>query len=77
MLKLVRNKFSQPYLTKLLLETGDEHLVEGNDYQDRFWGCVKSRDGDWIGKNHLGRILMQVRDELKCLEEMDKLKVLQ
>jgi len=44
-----------------LLSTGDAQLVEGNGWGDKFWGvCVRSG----IGKNHLGKILMRIRDEL-------------
>ena len=46
-------------LKKLLLATGDEHLVEGNTWQDYFWGVCGGR-----GQNHLGRILMDVRKQL-------------
>lgn len=56
---LVRQKFQHPELAKLLLATGDEELVEGNTWGDTFWGeCFGS------GANHLGKILMKVRDEL-------------
>lgn len=59
--KLVRAKFTDhPDLAKLLLSTKDEQLVEGNDWGDRFWGVCKG-----IGQNHLGRILMAVRAELR------------
>jgi ribA/ribD-fused uncharacterized protein len=60
MLDLVRQKFKDPVLREMLLATGNEHLAEGNNWQDRFWGTV-----DGVGKNHLGRILMQVREEVR------------
>ena len=44
----------------VLLLTGDEELVE-NAHNDAFWGCGP----DGKGRNALGRILMQVRDELR------------
>lgn len=58
----VRKKFNQePYRTKLL-NTGDIHIQEGNYWNDKFWGvCLKTNRGE----NHLGRLIMQVRDELK------------
>lgn len=59
MLELVRQKFAHPVLAKYLLGTGDIALVEGNTWGDKFWGVCGGR-----GENHLGRILMQVRDEL-------------
>ncbi|MBO5387102.1 MAG: NADAR family protein [Lachnospiraceae bacterium] len=54
-------KFTQNEdLKKKLLATGDEHLEEGNTWGDRIWGTVNGK-----GQNHLGKILMKVRDELK------------
>jgi len=53
---LVRQKFEDPELRKLLLATGDQKLIEGNTWGDRFWGVC-----DGVGENHLGRILMRVR----------------
>ncbi len=58
---LVRQKFAHPCLAALLLATGDEELIEGNTWNDTFWG-VDAETGE--GKNHLGRILMKVRSEL-------------
>jgi ribA/ribD-fused uncharacterized protein len=59
---LVRQKFlDHPRMSALLLTTGDEELIEGNDWGDVFWG-VDFRTGE--GQNHLGRILMAVRNEL-------------
>jgi len=63
MLNLVRQKFSDPELGRKLLGTGDALLVEGNRWGDRFWG-VDLRTG--LGENHLGKILMRVRDELRA-----------
>ncbi len=45
-----------------LLATGARKLVEGNTWKNVFWG-VDLRTGE--GENHLGQILMQVREELK------------
>ncbi len=61
MLDLLREKFVQEPERSILLSTGDEHLVEGNWWGDRYWGeCPVGN-----GQNWLGRLLMQVRDELK------------
>ena len=39
MLEVCRAKFTQnPQLAKRLLATGDEELVEGNNWGDTFWG---------------------------------------
>jgi len=63
-------KFEQnPNLLEFLLKTRGRQLVEARA-DDKFWGSgLKHNDkkllGDkWPGKNRLGRILMQVRDEL-------------
>lgn len=58
MRKFVFAKFTQhPDLKMRLLFTKDAFLVEGNNYKDVFWGVTQ----DGVGKNHLGKILMQVR----------------
>ena len=66
MLGIVRAKFSNPELAKLLLATGDRHIEEGNKWHDNVWGhctCEKCRQKP--GRNQLGRILMLVRSELR------------
>jgi len=61
--EIVRAKFAQhPELAARLVATGDMVLVEGNHWGDTFWG-VDTRTGQ--GENHLGKILMKVREELK------------
>ena len=69
MLALVRYKFTHhPELAEKLLTTGNVTLVEGNDWGDTFWGaCRKGFHGQaqLEGQNHLGLILMKVRDELR------------
>ena len=59
--KLVRRKFCQnKELGKKLLATADAELVEGNTWNDKFWGVCKG-----TGQNHLGKILMKIREELR------------
>jgi hypothetical protein len=58
--ELVRQKFADPELAGRLLATGDEELVEGNTWNDRFWGVCRGQ-----GLNELGKILMRVRAELR------------
>lgn len=63
MTEVVSQKFLQhPHLIEMLLQTGDEELVEGNKWGDRFWGVCKGK-----GKNHLGKILMKIRDAYKSI----------
>lgn len=56
---LLKKKFSYRRLKKALLETGDAYLEEGNTWGDRFWGVCND-----IGENNLGKLLMEIRDEL-------------
>lgn len=58
--KFVRHKV----LRELLLRTGERQLVEGNKWGDRRFGAVLS-GGVWGGDNHLGIILMLVRERLR------------
>lgn len=58
--EIVRAKFNDPYMKKLLLATGDEELIEGNWWKDRYWGVCNG-----TGKNKLGKILMKIRKEIK------------
>lgn len=59
---LVRQKFTlHPSLRKKLLATEDQKLVEGNTWGDVYWGVC-----DGKGENHLGKILMKVRNELRA-----------
>jgi hypothetical protein len=47
----------------LLKSTGDRAIVE-RSRRDRFWGAVEEQDGVLRGENALGRLLMQLRDEV-------------
>ena len=58
---LVFQKFANNKVLKAeLLATGDSQLVEGNYWRDTFWGVYRGK-----GENHLGKILMKVRDQIK------------
>ena len=60
---VTKAKFSQNLgLKKMLIDTGDAELIEGNDWGDIWWGFdIKQKKG----QNKLGQILMRIRDELK------------
>eukprot|EP01048_Picozoa_sp_COSAG05_P013118 COSAG05_NODE_1366_length_5062_cov_15.988762_4_plen_258_part_00 len=63
MLKALRAKFSAVTAMKhLLLGTGDAVVVERTP-RDCYWG-----DGLGSGKNRLGQLLMQVREELRAAD---------
>lgn len=59
MKRIVTRKFSVPSLAQRLKATSSAHIVEGNTWGDRYWGVCNG-----VGANHLGRILMEVRDSL-------------
>lgn len=52
-------KFSDPTLRAKLIATGDAELIEGNTWNDRFWGVCRG-----TGKNMLGLLLMELRFSL-------------
>lgn len=61
MYDIVLAKFVQHHdLREKLLSTGDEEIVEDSPI-DSFWGCGANGNG----ANHLGKILMKIRKELK------------
>ncbi len=61
MYECVKDKFARNLdLQEKLLDTGNEELVEGNTWNDTYWGVYNDR-----GKNMLGKILMKVREELR------------
>jgi hypothetical protein len=61
MKKCVLEKINQHPETKaLLMGTGDAEIIEDSP-TDYYWGCGKNG----TGKNMLGRILMEIRDELR------------
>jgi len=63
--RVVRAKFADPELARLLVATGNRELIEGNKWRDTVWGCVRTKEGGWKGRNELGKILMRVREELQ------------
>ena len=65
MRELLKEKFSREPEKSILLSTGDEELIEGNWWGDRFWG--QSPIGN--GQNWLGRLLMEIRSELRKVTE--------
>ena len=59
MLYLLRQKFKNPSLKQKLIDTGSAEIIEGNWWNDTFWGVCNG-----IGENNLGKLLMQVRGEI-------------
>lgn len=55
-------KYANPELGRLLLATGDAYLEETNWWGDVYWGVCKG-----VGQNNLGKILMNIREELRLI----------
>jgi type I restriction enzyme S subunit len=49
---------------RLLLATGERPIVE-RSRKDDFWGAKVAEDGSLVGMNVLGRLLMELREQLK------------
>ena len=60
MRRLLKQKFSYSGLKMLLLSTGNDKLVEGNTWGDHFWGACNGHGENWLGK-----LLMEIRSELR------------
>lgn len=59
MREILKSKFgANMELKTMLVETGDAELIEGNSWGDTFWGVCKGN-----GENHLGKLLMEIREE--------------
>lgn len=58
-------KFSEHFDLKIkLLMTGNEELIQGGARRDDFWSVT--RDGK--GENHQGKLLMEIRSEIRATE---------
>jgi len=62
--EVLREKFRYPHMKNELLATEDEELIEGNWWGDTYWGVSNG-----IGENHLGKILMKLRQEFREEDE--------
>jgi ribA/ribD-fused uncharacterized protein len=56
---LLAEKFEIPQLQRKLLDTMDIQIVEGNTWNDTFWGVCNG-----VGENNLGRLIMEIRQDL-------------
>ena len=66
MKSLLVQKFAQPWFRIKLLETKSREIIEGNWWNDTYWG-VDMKTG--IGENRLGKIIMEIRTILKKLDD--------
>ena len=59
MIDLLQVKFRNREMRKRLATTGGKYLMEGNSWDDTFWGVCEGR-----GLNLLGLLLMEFRDQI-------------
>lgn len=64
-LTAIKYSDANPCMREMLVETWPLDLVEGNEWGDTFWGVSPPVRG--TGRNELGKILMQRRDEVMKL----------
>jgi len=68
MFSCLEQKYSQEPFKSKLIDTGSQNLVEGNYFGDKIWG-VDLKSNPNIGENHLGRMIMSIRQNL--IDEMN------
>jgi ribA/ribD-fused uncharacterized protein len=63
--EILRSKFQDEGLQEMLIDTYPKKLFEGNHWGDRYWGiCFDQNENKWVGENHLGKLLMKIRQDL-------------
>jgi len=68
MRQLLISKFlGYPELKQKLLDTNDLTIIEGNRWHDTYWGYCECGHCP-PGKNMLGKLLMQIRAELRVAD---------
>lgn len=58
--EICRIKFNLPQFKSRLVATGDMDIIESNYWGDTYWG-----ECNGVGENHLGKIIMKIREEIK------------
>lgn len=68
--QLIRYKFTKnDQLKQKLIDTKDYYIEETNNWNDTFWGVCNN-----IGDNHLGKIIMKIRDEINNIKSLNGVK---
>jgi len=63
MRKALNQKFARGTTWRTRLDASKGEIVETNNWHDNYWGnCVCSRCKSGTGQNHLGKMLMEIRD---------------
>lgn len=73
MLELLRLKFQNAFLRCKLIVTHNAIIIEGNTWHDTFWGVCNCSKHNGEGQNILGKLLMQVREEVKEEDRIEQL----
>lgn len=60
MRELLQQKFAVPEFRERLMATGDVIIVQGNYWNDTFWGVCQGK-----GRNVLGKLIMEIRDSIR------------
>ena len=76
MTELLVIKFAfNPRLMRSLRATGSAMLIEGNSWHDNYWGnCTCPKCEAVPGYNHLGKLLMVLRDNTKITQPQRQLQ---
>lgn len=81
---LLRIKFSNRELRDELLETGFDYLEERNTWHDVCFGVCEGGCGEYnyeghplMGQNYLGKLLMEVREEIRADLTEDRIRDLE
>lgn len=61
---LLRQKFAQPKFRQVLLSTKDYKLINGDHRGETYWGMIYHCH-KWLGENHLGKLLMKIREDIQ------------
>lgn len=51
-------------LRQKLIDTGDAQIIELNQWGDTYWGMVNQSPQQRVGNNILGKLLMNIREDL-------------
>lgn len=68
MKRALNSKFNHSPWFEALMATGDSMIIEWNNWNDLYWGADATTGR---GKNRLGILLMEIRDEYKNLPNED------
>lgn len=74
---ILRMKFRNKKLKRMLIETGDKQLIDQNFYHERFWGQCGCTKHQKKGRNIMGKILMKIRADIDMKKPATKICCLQ